>query len=134
MLVLSLKTSQEANWNWQAGRQADGLTGKPVYWEAATPKINSHRGLGGKRLCSASTGFIGYRINVELQKDLISSIKKQPTADLEQFKEKENLMRNSYNKSLKNLIEGAHSNFSGLFGSILILFLSQLQCTMAYQV
>ena len=37
------KTSPEANWNRQAGRQADrqadGRTGKPVYWEAAPPKI-----------------------------------------------------------------------------------------------
>ena len=38
MLELSLKTSQEANWNWQAGTQADGQTDKPVYWEAAPPK------------------------------------------------------------------------------------------------
>ena len=33
------ETSPEANWNRQTDRQADGRTDKPVYWEAAPPKI-----------------------------------------------------------------------------------------------
>ena len=33
------ETSPEANWNRQAGRQMDRLTGKPMCWEAVPPKI-----------------------------------------------------------------------------------------------
>ena len=41
MVVVSIgnETSPEANWNRQADRQADRQAGKPVYWEAAPPKI-----------------------------------------------------------------------------------------------
>ena len=37
-VVIVHKTFPEANWNRQAGRQADGRTGKPMCREAAPPK------------------------------------------------------------------------------------------------
>ena len=33
------ETSPEANWNRQADMQTGGRTDKPVYWEAAPPKM-----------------------------------------------------------------------------------------------
>ena len=33
------ETSPEANWNRQTGRQTGRRTDKPVYWEAAPPKM-----------------------------------------------------------------------------------------------
>ena len=43
MVVVSIgnETSPEANWNRQADRQADRQAGKPVYWEAASPKMSA---------------------------------------------------------------------------------------------
>ena len=42
MLVLSMKPLQKlTGTDRQAGRQADGRTDKPVYWEAVPPKIIS---------------------------------------------------------------------------------------------
>ena len=34
----------EANWNRQAGTQADGQTDKPVYWEVAPPNMDKFTG------------------------------------------------------------------------------------------